>query len=212
MSHVPLKLLALLGLGLAACAQAPVGSVQLGYEDGRLYGGSLAVGTTPLFKGRVQLDDNLEKGFWLGTQLTEAWGLEGSVRRCSTDLVEPAPGIWSSQPKVAGLDYAVLEVAAHRSWRLGHFHPYWQAGAGLANLDLEPADAPGRSLRRASFSAGAGAVFWLAPWFGFRFDLRAHAIYLGTRGGGQDQGALDIGRWLRTQEILAGAVVSFGRR
>ena len=209
LARLPWKLSLLLCLGGCGFAQAPPGSFQVGYEDGRLYGGSLAKGTTALYHGRVQLDDNLEKGFWFATRLKDDWSVEGSVRRCSTDLVQPGPGVWASQPKVAGLDYAILEGALRRSVRFGQCHPYWRAGTGLATLDLEPPQGLDQHRHRASFSAGGGAEFWMAPGFAFRFDLRAHAIYLGARGQGQDQGLLDGGRWLRTQEILAGMQASF---
>ena len=205
-----MKPCAILCLGVAGFTQTLPGSFQVGYEDGRLYGGSFAKGTTPLFNGRVQLDDNLAKGFWLGTQLTEAWGLEASVRRGTTDLIEPAPGVWASQPKLASLDFSVLEVAVHRSYSLGRFHPYWQTGVGLATMEILTLEGANQKDRRASLGVGGGAVFWMAPWFGFRFDIRAHAIYLGSRAEGQDQGPADLGRWLRTQEVLAGIELSFG--
>lgn len=211
-AHLPqaaLKLLALLCLCDCASGRTAPATFQVGYEAGRLYGGSLASGTSPLLGGRVQLDDDIANGFWVGTQLTSTWGLELSRRRCSTDLIEPRPGIWAPQPKVASLTDTVLEVAARRTYPLGQFHPYWRIGAGLASLEISPSEAPRQRLRRASLGAGGGAMFWVSPWLGFRFDVRVHAIYLGTRGAGQDQGSLDPGRWLRTQEVLAGLALSF---
>ena len=198
-----------------APAQAPPGSLQAGLEWGRQYGGSLAKGTSPFFDHREQLDDNILHGFWFGTQLSRDWALELSVRRCPTQLIEPGPGIFGYQPAVAGLDYGVIEGAAVRVYRIGRFHPYWQVGGGLGKLDLSVADAPGPAWRlrnRPAVEGAAGARFWMASWFAFRFDLRANGIYLGTRGMGQDQGIADPGRWLLTQEVTTGIQLSFGGR
>lgn len=194
-------------LSLPAWTQAPPGAVMAGLESGRIYGDSFAAGTTPLFDHRVQVDDNIAKGFWAGYQLSEAWGLEGSVRYASTDLVDPGPGIFAAQPKAAGLDYRVVDADLVRTYRRGRFQPYWRAGLGFTDLHIRTADAGFHAGARPTLDFGAGARFWMCSWFAFRVDARAHAAYLGVRGAGQDQGAADLGRWLRTEEVLAGVQV-----
>jgi hypothetical protein len=201
----PLLAAGVLAAALPLAGQAGPGSLQFGVDDGRVYGGSLAAGTTPLFTSRVQVDDNIIKGFTLGAQLTANWALDASLRYASTDLVQPGPGVFGYQPKAAGLDYRVLDAALERTWRLGRFHPYGRLGAGLTDLHVTPLSGPVWSaLDRPTATLGAGARFWMCPRFAFRFDARFCGSYLGARGAGQDQGAFDGGRWLRTQQLTAG--------
>lgn len=191
-------------------AQAPPGSVQAGLEQGRQYGGAFAAGTNALFDRAVRMENAPIKGFWLGTQLSPAWGLEVSVRRGSTRFSMGDPAKLSPLQQGATFDYAVMELTAVRTYRQGRLEPYGCAGAGVANLDINTADKAYRDTNRASFVLGAGLRYWVGPCFAFRFDLRAHAACLQERA--QHPGAWDPGRWLRTEEVMVGAQFSYPAR
>jgi len=205
-TRVPL--LAALCLSVAGTAQAPPGSAQVGVELGRQFGGSFAAGTNELFTSAVRMENAPLKGFWFGTQFTPAWGLEVSTRRSSTRFILPAPATLTSMQQGAWFEYAVMELAAVRTWRFGSIHPYAFLGAGLANLNINVTDKAYRDTNRTSLGLGLGTRWWLTDRFAFRLDARAHAAYLQERQGGLDQGALDRGRWLRTEEIMAGLLFS----
>lgn len=194
-------------LGLPALGQAPPGAVMAGLDYGRFYGDSFAAGTTPLYGHRVEMDDNILKGFWAALQVAPHWCVEGSVRYGSTDVVDPGPGVFASQPKAGGLDYRSVEASVVRVYRRGAFQPYWRVGVGGTDLHLATPGPDWHSGFRPTLGAGVGARFWMCSWFAFRVDVRAHAAYLGVRGAGQDQGTFDVGRWLRTEEALAGVQI-----
>ncbi|HPC83614.1 MAG TPA: hypothetical protein P5234_09600 [Thermoanaerobaculaceae bacterium] len=198
-------LLAAAGAG----AQGLPGSIEIGVATGRLYGGSLAPGATRALPGRAEVDDQILKGVWLGTQLGRRFGLELAVRRSSTALVGRAGGIFASQPKLAGFDLATLEALALWSFRRGSFVPYLGGGAGIANLDIDAPDPSWRDDDRLCVAAAGGARFYAARWVGARFDVRARGVYLGRRWQG-DQGWRDHGRWLWNGETQLGVFFSFG--
>ena len=62
----------------AAAAQALPGSIEIGGGGGRFYGGSFAKGTTRAFSGKVEVDDDVERGLWLGAY-TRALSLGGTA-------------------------------------------------------------------------------------------------------------------------------------
>jgi opacity protein-like surface antigen len=197
-----------IGAGLAR-AQAPPGAVEVGVGGGRLYGGSFAAGSTVRFDERVGVDDDKLNTFWLGAQLTEAWGAELAVRRTATRLVRRGHGVFGSEPELGTIDLATIDALAVRSFRHGNFLPYVGAGAGIANLDINVSDPAVRDSDRSALILATGARFFARPWLGFRFDVRGHAIYLGRRHGGHDQGWNDSGRWLSTTEVVVGVFGAF---
>lgn len=194
----------------SARAQMNPGSIEAGICAGRLYGGSMAAGTNAYFDDTVRVDDGILNGFWLAAQLSPTWGLEAAVRRTETHLVEEGHGTFPSEPQVAGLDLATVEILAVRSYRLGHFLPYLGGGAGVANLDINTPDPARGDSDKALLVATGGARFAATPWLGFRFDLRIRGIYLGERSRGHDGGWNDSGRWLFVQELVAGVYLAFG--
>lgn len=203
--------LAALLVSAVASSQGLAGSVEIGVSTGRLYGGSFAAGATRAFAGRTEVDDQILKGAWLGTQLGPRLGLELALRRSSTVLVDPRAGLFASQRRLAGFDMATLEALAVWSFRRGFFVPYVGAGLGIANLDI---DAPDSSLRdddRICLSAAGGARFFAARWVGARLDVRARGAYLGSRWSG-DEGWRDHGRWLWNGETQIGVFFLFGGR
>jgi len=192
-----------------ATAQAPPGSVQAGLEAGRQFGGTFAAGSDELFAGPVRMRNCTLKGFWFGTQLTPEWGLEVATRRSSTRFLLPDPSALTPLQASAWFEYAVMELAAVRTFRFGRLQPYGVAGAGLANLNINVTDKAYRDTNRASLGLGAGLRYWLGDRFALRLDLRAHAAYLQVRQEGQDRGALDQGRWLRTEDAMVGLQISY---
>lgn len=213
MKRLLLSVLPALALGGAGSvrAQAPPGSIQVGYDGGRLYGGTLAKGASRNFNRSVEMDDDISTGFCLGAQITGLWGLELSQRRASTHWVVPDPGVFAYQPAVAVVNVSTVEALALRRYPMGHFHPYYAFGLGVETLDTRmPDPAPSiREPRRASFTGGVGARFWMTPWLALRFDVRTHFAYLAGNPQGPDQGLSGPGRWLRTQEAVVGGAVSF---
>lgn len=199
------------GLLVAALAagQGLPGSVEFGVSTGRLYGGSIAPGATRPFAERTEVDDQLLKGAWLGAQLFPHLGLELAVRRSSTAIVERAAGVFAGQRELAGLDVATLEALALWSFPRQRFAPYLGAGAGIANLDINTADASLRDDDRVCLAVAGGARFFAATWVGVRFDVRARGVYLGSRWSG-DEGWRDGGRWLWNGETQVGVFFSFG--
>jgi hypothetical protein len=193
-----------------AAAQPRPGSVEIGGGGGRLYGGALARGSNAFFDQKVDVDDDIEKGFWVGTQLSRSWGIEVAVRRTSTHLIQPAGGVFPDEPTLATLDFATVDLAGIRSFVLGNFSPYLAFGAGVANLDINVPDRAIRDSNRVTLTGGAGGRFYFARWCGARVDMRARATYLGKRRLGEDRGAFDSGRWLTTAELLGGLFLTFG--
>lgn len=195
-----------------ASAQAAPGSIEIGGGGGRFFGGSFARGSTAVSERGLEADDDILKGFWVGAQLTRAWGVEIAVRRTATRFVMPADGVFASKPAVAGLDVASVEGLALLSFRHGNFLPYVGAGIGVANLDPDTGDPSVRDSNRLSLSAALGARFYATRWVGARIDLRGRATYLGKRRLGEDRGWSDAGRWFRNAELLGGVFLSFGGR
>lgn len=208
---------AVTALALAACSllaavasgQARVGSVELGVATGRLFGGSLAAGSTCYLEDKTDVDDDQLGSFWLGAQVTPAWGVELAVRRTNTHITESRPGVFPTAQELAVLDLATIEGVATYSWWVGSFAPYLGGGLGVASLDIDVADRAVQDSNRASLALAAGARFWALPWAGFRFDVRGRAVYLGTRCDG-DEGWSDHGRWLATTEVVVGVFATFG--
>lgn len=198
-------------LAAGAGAQGLPGSVEVGVSTGRLYGGSFAAGATRAFVGKAEVDDQILKGAWLGTQLGPRLGLELAVRRSSTLLVQPAAGIFASQPRLAGFDMATLEALALWTFRRGSFAPYVGGGLGIANLDINAPDSSLRDDDRVCLSVAGGARFFAARWVGVRLDVRGRGVYLGNRWSG-DEGWRDHGRWLWNGETQIGVFFSFGGR
>lgn len=194
-------------------AQPLPGSIEIGGGGGRLFGGTLARGSTVFFDEKVGVDDDIERGFWAAAQLDRAWGVEVDVRRTSTDLIRPAGGVFPTEPTLGTLDFATVELSGVRSFALGgSFSPYLDFGAGVANLDINVPDKAVRDTNRLTLSAGAGGRFYIARWCGVRVDVRARATYLGKRRLGEDGGWTDRGRWLTTADLMGGVFLSFGGR
>jgi len=197
-------------LPAVAFAQGAPGSIEIGGGGGRFYGGSFARGSNREFAHRVEVDDDIAAGFWLGAQLAPRWGIEVAVRRTSADIVDPQSGVFPSEPTVATIDVASIELGALRFFPLGRFWPYLGLGAGVTNLDINVPDRSVRDVNRFGMSAAAGAKFYAARWVGFRVEARARATYLGRRSGGRDGGWTDGGRWFRNEEIFGGVFFAFG--
>jgi hypothetical protein len=179
-------------------AQATVGSVEIGGGGGRFYGGSFPRGSNREFVEKVAVDDDVQKGFWLGARLSGSWGLEIAVRRSSADIVRPAGGVFPNEPTVATIDFATIELGALRFFPIGQFSPYVGAAAGVSNLDINVPDRSVRDVNRLALSACVGAKFYATPWVGARVDVRARATALRSR----------HAFW--NSEVLGGVFFSFG--
>ena len=192
-----------------ASAQALPGSIEIGGGGGRFYGGSFAKGTTRAFSQKVEVDDDIAAGFWLGAQWTPRWGLEVAVRRSSADLVIPQSGVFPNEPRAGSIDIATIEALAVFSFPHGNLVPYVGLGGGITNLDINVPDRNVRDVNRFGASAALGAKFYAARWIGFRIDARFRATYLGKRSV-EDGGWTDTNRWFRNEEIFGGIFFSFG--
>ncbi len=204
--------LALLLLPAPLFAQAPPGSIEVGYGVGRFIGGTLANGSNEAFDRKVDVDDDPTGGFWLAAQLTPEWGVELAYRRTTTHIIEYKGGVFASQRELAGLTVASFDALAVRSFRHGSLLPYLGAGVGLVNLDIDTPNRLFRDSNRGALAVTAGACFYLVRWAGIRFDLRGRATYLGERRHGEDHGWTDTGRWFADGELTAGVFVSLGGR
>jgi hypothetical protein len=194
-----------------ARAQALPGSIEIGGGGGRFYGGSFAKGTTRVFSQKVEIDDDIVKGFWLGAQLTRKWGIEVAVRRSTEDLVVPQSGVFPDEPTAGTIDIATIELLALRSFPYGHFVPYVALGGGITNLDINVPDRNVRDVNRFGMAAALGAKFYATRWLGFRVDARGRATYLGKRRV-EDGGWTDTNRWMRNTEIFGGVFLAFGTK
>lgn len=193
----------------AASAQALPGSIEIGAGGGRFYGGSFAKGTTRAFSQKVEVDDDIVNGFWLGAQWNRRWGVEVAVRRSTEDLVIPQSGVFPNEPTAGTIDIATIEILAVRSFPHGRFAPYVALGGGITNLDINVPDRNVRDVNRFGAAAAAGAKFHAFPWLGFRVDARFRATYLGKRRV-EDGGWTDTNRWFRNSEIMGGVFLAFG--
>jgi len=185
-------------LSADASAQPAPGSIEAGVGGGRFFGGSFPSGSNVYFGHRVQADDDILKGVWLGAQISRSWGIEVAVRRTETHLVESAGGVFARKPAVAGFVPATIELVGLWSYPLGNFVPYAGFGLGVSNLDIDVEDVSVRDVTRFCMSATLGARFYAARWIGARIDVRGRAT------------TLDGGRWFLDAELLAGVFVSFG--
>jgi len=204
---------ALVGVTLCAAmavAQPVPGSIEAGVGGGRFFGGSFQRGSNDLFDHRVEADDDILKGFWLGAQLSRSWGLEVAVRRTETHLVEPADGVFPRKPAVAVFVPATVELLGIRSFPRGSFVPYVGFGAGFMNVESDTEDVARRDVNRFCLSMALGARFYATRWIGARIDVRGRVTYLGARGLGEDTGMFDRGRWFHNAELLGGVFLSFG--
>jgi len=193
----------------AAFGQALPGSIEIGGGGGRFYGGSFAKGTTRAFSEKVEVDDDIAKGFWLGAQWSRRWGIEVAVRRSSESLVIPQSGVFPNEPAAGTIDIATIELLAVRSFPHGNFAPYVALGGGITNLDINVPDRNVRDVNRFGAAGAVGAKFRAARWIGFRIDARFRATYLGKRSV-EDGGWTDTNRWFRNSEIMGGVFFSFG--
>ena len=194
-----------------ARAQALPGSIEIGGGGGRFYGGSFAKGTMRVFSQKVEIDDDIVKGFWLGAQLTRKWGIEVAVRRSTEDLVVPQSGVFPDEPTAGTIDIATIELLALRSFPYGHFVPYVALGGGITNLDINVPNRNVRDVNRFGMAAALGAKFYATRWLGFRVDARGRATYLGKRRV-EDGGWTDTNRWMRNTEIFGGVFLAFGTK
>ena len=151
-------------------AQAPSGSVEVGYGVGRFIGGTLAKGSNQAFDRKVDVDDDPTGGFWLSAQLSPEWGVELAYRRTTTHVVEYNGGVFASQRELAGLTVASFEALAERSFRRGSFLPYVGAGIGLVNLDI---DTPDRSFREVRVR-----IDWLSVFSGIKIAYTRRRFHL----------------------------------
>ena len=190
-------------------AQALPGSIEVGAGGGRFYGGSFSKGTTRAFSQKVEVDDDIGAGFWLGAQWTRRWGLEVAVRRSTEDLVIPQSGVFPNEPRAGTIDIATIEALAVFSFPHGNFVPYVALGGGITNLDINVPDRNVRDVNRFGASTALGAKFYPARWIGLRIDARFRATYLGTRSV-EDGGWSDTNRWFRNSEIFGGVFFAFG--
>ncbi len=202
-------------LSLALASPAPLaaqtpGSIEVGGESGRYIGGTLARGSNSFFTGKAEVDEDLTRGFWLAAHVTPEWAVEVTYRRTATSAIGYAGGVWGQQPTLAGLDVTTLEAMAERCFRIGRFAPYFGAGVGFTNFDIDLPDKTRRNPTRGSLAANGGARFYLTPWLGLRIDMRARAAYLGQRSGGYDRGWHDAGRWYTSLEGIGGIFVALG--
>jgi hypothetical protein len=211
-----LQALRVIGVSLAliffcvhsAAAQSLPGSIEIGGGGGRFYGGSFAKGTTRAFSQKVEVDDDILKGIWLGAQWNAKWGVEVAVRRSTEDLILAESGVFPNEPKVGTIDIATIEVLAIRSFPHGNFAPYVGFGGGVTNLDINVADRNVRDVNRFGGSLALGAKFHAVRWLGFRIDARFRATYLGTRSE-EDGGWTDTNRWFKNSEVLGGVFFTF---
>src|SRR5689334_14465567 len=104
-------------------AQALPGSIEGGGGIGRFYGGSFDKGSNREFSQKVEVDDDILMGFWLGAQFTRTWGLEVAVRKSQEDIVQPQSGVFPDEPTLANLEFTTVEVGAVRSFPIGQFAP-----------------------------------------------------------------------------------------
>ena len=192
-----------------ATAQAAPGSIEIGGGFGRFWGGTFAAGSTDAFDQKVVADDDVLKGLWAGAQITRDWGVEISVRRTATHLLQPAGGVFPTQPVVAAFDFATIEAAGLRSFRLGNFLPYAGLGAGVVNLDPDTGNPAVHDSTRFCLSLAAGTRFYVVRWAGVRADVRLRATYLGSPSSGSS-GFLSSVRWFTNADFLFGAFFSFG--
>jgi hypothetical protein len=188
---------------------AAVGSIEIGVGVGRFWGGSFAAGSTAYFDQKVKADDDILKGVWVGTQLSRNWGLEIAVRRTTTHFLEPGNGVFPTQQILGTFDFATVEAAGLRTFRLGNFLPYLGLSAGVANLDPNTGDPAVHDSTRGCIAAVAGARFHVVSWAGLRVDVRGRATYLGKPRTGGDS-FFGGGRWFTNADFLAGAFFSFG--
>jgi hypothetical protein len=190
---------------------AAPGSIEVGGGFGRFWGGSLAAGSTAAFDQKVSADDDVLKGVWAGAQISREWGVEIAVRRTATHLLQPSSGVFPTQQILAGFDFATIEAAGLRTFRLGNFLPYVGIGGGVANLDPDTADPAVHDSTRFCLSAIAGTKFYFVRWAGVRVDVRGRATYLGKPRFG-NSGFFAGGRWFTNADFLVGAFASFGGR
>jgi hypothetical protein len=197
-----------LGAGGAAAQSLP-GAIEIGAGGGRFYGGSFAKGTTRAFSRKVEVDDDIVEGLWLGAQWNAKWGMEIAVRRSTETLMIPESGVFPNEPSAGTIDVATIEILAVRSFPRGSFEPYLGLGGGITNLDINVPDRNVRDVNRFGAAAAAGAKFHATRWLGVRVDARFRATYLGRRSV-EDGGWTDTNRWFRNSEIVGGVFLSFG--
>jgi hypothetical protein len=197
-------------IGGSGLAQPVPGSIEVGVGEGRFFGGSFQRGSNDLFDHRVEADDDILRGLWLGAQLSRRWSLEVAVRRTETHLVEPASGVFPRKPTLATFIPTTVDLSGLWSFSHGNFAPYIGFGAGFMNVEADTEDAALRDVNRFSLSMALGARFYAARWIGARIDVRGRATYLGARSLGEDRGAFDRGRWFHSADLLGGAFLSFG--
>lgn len=187
-----------------------MGSIEIGAGAGRFWGGSFAAGSTAYFDQKVKADDDILKGVWVGAQLSRDWGVEIAVRRTATHFLQPSGGVFPTQQILGVFDFATIEAAGLRSFRLGNFLPYVGLSAGIANLDPDIAGNPAvHDSTRFCLAAAAGARFHVVSGAGLRVDVRGRATYLGKPRSGS-AGVFGGDRWFLNTDFLAGGFVSFG--
>jgi len=212
--HLILTAILLLTITAVPARSQPVpGSIEVGASVGRFYGGSFPAGSTRFFDAKVDVDDDIQSGFWLSGQLSRVWSLEVAVRRTETRIVEhTSGGVFPHEPELAGLDVASIEILAIRSFPVRHFVPYVGIGAGLVNLDINTPDRSDRDSNRAAIALAAGAKYYATSWLGFRFDVRSRTTYLGQRNERDHHRSDDRSQWFSDQEVAAGVFAAFGLR
>lgn len=163
--------LALNAVPAQAQAQVAEGSQEIHIYAGELFGDDL---TSRTISGRTpKLDDDVTYGLRYGYNFTPDWGLELSLGRTGTSVMD-LPG------RNVDLDLTTLDVDAIRHFNSGNrFVPYVSAGVGYVTADLDRpivgvANGPVRIEDDNGFTlnAGVGAKYYVTDNFLVRVDAR----------------------------------------
>jgi hypothetical protein len=215
-----------LGSSLPLLAQERAGTTEITLFGGGSFGGRLYTESNQVFDRDVDVSDTGTYGARLGFNITRWLEFEAGFARAESHF---------RTIDRFGTDrlHARLGDLEERHWdgnfvfNFGHrrFQPYVTVGAGATELRTDVPTGTGvvnagsDSNTRFSANLGGGMKMWVTPRFGFRFDARGRATYLGSGdcdahdtfcdNRTYDSDRADRRRWYASSEVTGGVTFAF---
>lgn len=217
-----LRRLSLLGAAVLiaaapALAQDRASTVEITPFAGGYFGGTLDAGSNAVFDRDVEVGTDLTYGLRLGFQFNNWVGMEVGAALGEGEIKAPTGDpLFGTSTNLGTFKSQNYHVNGVFNMMKGRFVPYFTIGAGMSRLKMELPRFETDWDERFTSNAGFGLKIWVTPQFGFKFDGRFYATYIGDGEGCDDYYDYcdgyyyyDDGIWYTSGEATVGVTVAF---